>query len=231
VSREARTGGAVATPPNSCTREEKTVLDLQALREGRATLAELVADCTPDNLRAVTDDLIERFLALIAGCTDADVSFEPVDPCANDPFAATPDEVRSAWTLGHVIVHTTATAEESAGIAAELARGVACRGRSRHEVPWSEMRTIEGCRQRLQESRRMRTASLSMWPDAPYLENRYRAWEGGPQVNAIERFVLGLVHEESHLGQVAEIARQARAARGGGPGAPVGQGEARGTTG
>jgi hypothetical protein len=33
-------------------------------------------------------------------------------------------------------------------------------------------------------------------------------------VNAIGRFVLGLMHEESHLGQIGEIVRQARAVRG-----------------
>jgi hypothetical protein len=32
-------------------------------------------------------------------------------------------------------------------------------------------------------------------------------------VNAIGRFVLGLMHEESHLAQIREIVRQARAAR------------------
>lgn len=117
------------------------------------------------------------------------------------------------WTLGHVIVHTTASAEESAAIAAELARGVAYHDRSRHEVPWTEVQTIAGCRQRLEESRRMRLASLRMWPDAAHLENEYQAWANGPTVNAVGRFVLGLMHEESHLEQIAEIVRQARAAR------------------
>jgi hypothetical protein len=32
-------------------------------------------------------------------------------------------------------------------------------------------------------------------------------------VGAVERFVRGLSHDDSHLGQIAEIARQARAAR------------------
>jgi hypothetical protein len=54
-----------------------------------------------------------------------------------------------------------------------------------------------------------------MWPEQPYLENRYEVWEDEPMVNAIGRFVLGLMHEESHLGQIAEVVRQAKVARGG----------------
>ena len=133
---------------------------------------------------------------------------------ADDPYAATPEEVTMPWTLGHVVVHTTSSAEESAAVAAELARGVEHHGRSRYEVPWQEMQTIAGCRRRLEESRRMRLASLEMWPDEPHLETAYEIWSDQPPVNAIGRFVLGLMHEESHLGQIAEIVRQAHRARG-----------------
>jgi hypothetical protein len=190
------------------------MLNFQAFRDGEISFAELVADLTRDDLYALTHEMIDRIQALIAGCVDADVTFEPVDQEAYDPFAATAEEVHMPWTLAHVIVHTTASGEESAAVAADLARGVAYRGRSRYEVPWTEMRTIDGCRQRLGESRRMRLASLGMWPDSAHLENEYQAWTDGPVVNAIGRFILGLMHEESHLGQIAENVRQARAARG-----------------
>ena len=142
------------------------------------------------------------------------MTFEPVDPQAYDPYAATPEELHMAWTLGHVVVHNTASSEEAAALAAELARGVAYHGRSRHEVPWTEIHTIVACRQRLEESRRMRLASLDMWPDAAHLDNQCQAWTNGPVVNAIGRFVAGLMHEESHLEQIRAIVRQARAARG-----------------
>lgn len=189
------------------------MLNFQACREEEITFPELVAGLTTDDLRDLTNEMIEQLLERIANCVDADVTFEPVDPKANDPYAVTPEELHMPWTLGHVIVHTTASAEESAAIAAELARGVAYHDRSRHEVPWTEVQTIAGCRQRLEESRRMRLASLRMWPDAAHLENEYQAWANGPTVNAVGRFVLGLMHEESHLEQIAEIVRQARAAR------------------
>ena len=190
------------------------MLNFQAVRDKEITLTELVADLTSDDLRDLTDEMIDTVLSLIATCVDADVTFQPVDPEAHDPFAEDPEDADLAWTLGHVIVHNTASAEESAAIAAELARGVEFHGRSRYEVPWEEMRTIEGCRQRLEESRRMRLASLEMWPQEAHLENAYETWSGGPTVNAIGRFVLGLMHEESHLGQIEEIVRQAKVARG-----------------
>lgn len=190
-------------------------MDFQAVRDKQITLTELVAGLTRDDLRALTDEMIDTTLALIAECADADVTFEPIDPQAYDPYATTPEELHMAWNLGHVIVHNTASAEEAAALAAELARGVAYHGRSRYEVPWTEMRTIAACRQRLEESRRMRLASLGMWPDATHLDNQCQAWTNGPLVNAIGRFVAGLMHEESHLEQIREIVRQARAARGG----------------
>jgi len=186
------------------------MLDFQAVRDQEITFAELVAGLSRDDLRDLTNEMIDTMLGLILACIDADVVFEPLDPQAHDPFAVTPEEVDMAWNLGHVIVHTTASAEESAALAAELARGVENHGRSRYETPWQEMRTIEGCRSRLEESRRMRIASLEMWPAEPHLENAYQAWSEGPSVNAIGRFVLGLSHDESHLGQIEEIVRQAK---------------------
>lgn len=191
------------------------MLNFQAFHDKESTFAALVADLVRDDLHVLTDEMIDTTLTLIADCGDADVTFAPVDPQAYDPYAATPEEVHMPWTLGHVIVHNTASSEESAAVAAELARGVAYHGRSRYEVPWTQMRTIAGCRQRLEESRRMRLASLGMWPDAAHLDNQYQGWPDGPMVNAVGRFVLGLMHEESHLAQIREIVRQAQAARGG----------------
>jgi len=53
-----------------------------------------------------------------------------------------------------------------------------------------------------------------MWPEEPHLENAYEIWPDQSKVNAIGRFVLGLMHEESHLGQIEEILKQALAAQG-----------------
>jgi hypothetical protein len=189
------------------------MLDFQALRERRTTLSELVAGLTPDALGELTQEMVDTMLELIAGCVDGDVTFVPCDPGADDPWAATEAEVHMSWTLGHVIVHTTASAEESAALAAELARGVENHGRSRYETPWRSVTTVAQCQQRLEESRRMRLASLGMWPDESHLDNAYEPWPGAPEVNAVSRFVLGLMHDESHLDQIAEIVAQAKAVR------------------
>jgi hypothetical protein len=189
------------------------VLDFQAVRDNRITFPELVVGLTREDLRDLTNEMVDTMCELIAGCTDADVTFVPSDPEAHDPYAATEEDVHLAWTLGHVIVHTTSSAEESAALAAELARGVEYHGRSRYETPWETITTIAQCRQRLEESRRMRLVSLDMWPDEPHLDNVYEAWSGAPQVNAVGRFVLGLMHDDSHIDHMAEIVRQAHAAR------------------
>ncbi len=41
----------------------------------------------------------------------------------------------------------------------------------------------------------------------------YGSWPCAPAVSAIGRFVFGLMHDNSHLSQIAEIVRQAQAAR------------------
>lgn len=189
------------------------MLDFTRVRSKEITLAELTAVLTLEDLRRLTNEMIDVQLALIAGCTDADVVFVPEDPQAHDSAAATEGEVKLPWTLGHVIVHTTASSEEYAFIAAELARGVVFHGRSRSEVYWETIKTIAQCRARLDESRRMRLASLGLWPDKPHLDNEYRPSETAPSYNAVRRFVGGLSHDDSHLAHIKEIVRQAFANR------------------
>ena len=100
------------------------MLDFARVRAKECTIQELSQGLTCDDLRRVTDEMIEIELDLIAACTDADVVFVPEDPEANDTFATAPEEAKIAWTLGHVIVHVTASSEETAFVAAEMARGV-----------------------------------------------------------------------------------------------------------
>ena len=186
------------------------MLDFTPVWERETTLRELVADLAAADLRELTNNMIDTMLDLIADCEDEHVTFVPADPDANDIYATDEAEKNIAWTLGHVIVHTTASAEEAAAIAAELARGVDFHGRSRSEVPWQTVTTIQQCRQRLEESRRMRLASLDMWPDQPHLDNAYTPFDLVGEVHAVGAFALGLAHDTSHLGQIAEIVRQAK---------------------
>lgn len=174
---------------------------------------ELYGHLTPAQLRDLTNEMIDTQLYLIAECVDEDITFVYNDPKAYDSAASTANETNLPWTLGHVIVHITASAEEVAFLAAELARGVQREGRSRYEVYWETVTTVEQCRRRLEESRRMRLASLDMWPDEPHLDNTVELrYLKGP-INPVARFLGGLSHDDAHLGQIKEILRQARAAR------------------
>jgi hypothetical protein len=189
------------------------MLDFQAVKDDKITFPELVADLTRDDLRNLTNEIVDTMLNLIADCTDADVTFQPVDPDAHDSFAEDEADVNLAWNLGHLVVHVTASAEESAALAAEMARGVAPHGRSRYEVPWQTVTTIKQCHDRLAESRRMRLASLDVWPAEPHLEIPYHVRYLDTDVNAMGRFVLGLRHDFNHLDQIANVISQAREAR------------------
>ena len=190
------------------------MLDFAPVRNKEITLNDLTKNLTVADLRELNDGMIDTLRDLIAGATDADVVFEPVDEGADDPYAEDEADRDLAWSLGHLVVHVTASCEESAALAAELARGVEFHGRSRSEVPWQTVKTIQQCRDRLEESRRMCAASLDMWPDEPDLENAYKRGENAPLVNAPMRFVSGLSHADSHLAQIADVIRQAQAGRG-----------------
>ncbi len=189
------------------------MLDFAAVRRGEKTIADLAAGLTIADLRALTNEMVDHQLAQIAAASDADVVFTPSDPGANDTYAANEADRNISWNLGHLVVHVTASSEEGAFIAAEMARGIEPHGRSRSEIPWQSVTTIAQCRQRLEESRRMRLAMLDVWPDKPYLDLTTQQNPSAPALNAIGRFLRGLSHDDSHLAQIDEVVRQAQAAR------------------
>ena len=187
------------------------MLDFQSVREKKVTVQDLVKGLTGDDLRRELNEMYNDIEHRIVNATDADIVFQPVDPNAKDPFAKE-GEAELAWTLGHVIVHLTASMEEAASISQELARGVEFHGRSRWEVPFREVKTIAFCRARLAESRRMCLAALDMWPDAPHMDNTYVMMPGALPHTPVSRFAGGLKHASDHLEQISEIMRQAKEA-------------------
>lgn len=188
------------------------MLDFSPIRNKETTWQKFVSDLTHPDLINLSNEMLDTILGLISECVDEDVIFQPNDPDADDPYAENPDDQDLAWNLGHVIVHLTASAEESAFLAAELARGVEIeRRRSRYETNWETVNTIAQCRQRLEESRRIQLACLDIWPDEPHLDNTYEPRKGFI-INPILRHVLGLSHTDTHLGQIQEIVRQSKAA-------------------
>lgn len=188
------------------------MIDFSPIHDKELNWQEFSEGFTKQDLIDQTNRLTDTILEIIAGCTDKNVVFQPVDPDAHDPYSDNLVEEDLAWTLGHVIVHITASNEESAFLAAELARGVEVEPRrSRVEVPWEAITTIQQCRQRLEESRRMLLGSLEMWPDAPDLENYYQT-KSGLKVTPRIRFLFGQSHADGHVEQIEEIVRQAKAA-------------------
>lgn len=186
------------------------MIDFEPVRAKRTTLQEVAGGLTRQDLAGLTREMVAHQLSLLEDAQDPDVVMVPEDPEANDSFAADASEVHLAWTLGHVIVHTTASSEEAAAHALTLARGVPVAERSRWEVPWREATTVEFLRSRLDESLRMRLAMLEAWPDRPDLENLYVPAQGLPGRNAVARFISGLYHDDSHLAQIEGIMAQAR---------------------
>lgn len=192
------------------------MLDFAPVKNKTMTFSDLVRDLTKTDLRNLTNEMVDTMLSIVADATDEDVVFVPQDPSADDPFGL-PEEKNLVWTLGHVAVHTTASSEESAALALTLARGLVPEGRSRYEVPWREVTTIAQVRHRFEESRRMRLAMLDAWPDEPHLEVTYAPSPRFGSYNAISRFIMGLYHDDDHLGQLREIMKQAREARSSSP--------------
>jgi hypothetical protein len=186
------------------------MIDFGPLRRKEASLQDLASGLSHDDLGRLTREMCAAQLTAIEDATDDDVVMVPDDPDANDTFASQPGDVGLSWTLGHVVVHTTASSEESAALALVLARGLPVEGRSRYEVPWEQARTVAFIRHRIEESLRMRLAMLAAWPDEPDLENFYSPYEGRPPMNAVGRFIGGLAHDDSHLEQMQKIMSQVR---------------------
>lgn len=192
------------------------MIDFEPYRRREVSLQDLADPLTRDDLAGLTREMCALQLSLIEDAEDQDFVFVPDDPEANDTFAARPEDVGLSWTLGHVVVHTTASSEESAALALLLARGLPVTERSRYEVPWEQARTAAFARHRIGESLHMRLSMLAAWPDAPHLDNFYSPSQGRPPMNATGRFLGGLAHDDSHVGQICNImvqARQLRAAR------------------
>lgn len=189
------------------------MIDFAPVRRKEKALQDLAEGMTRDELARLADEMCDIFVELIAEASDSDVTFVPEDPDANDTFAATADEVNMPWTPGHVIVHWTASSEESAALALTLARGLDVTGRSRYEVPWEQVTAAAFLRERIEESRRMQLAMLNAWPDRPHLDKTFSPREGARPMNAVARFLAGLSHADAHRDQVRDVLAQARAAR------------------
>jgi hypothetical protein len=189
-----------------------TVLDFSPLDNKQMQILEFSKDITVPQLRQATHESIDYLLGLLADLDDNDVIFDPIDPLADDPFAKEGEE-KIGWSLAHLVVHVTASSEEGANVSAILAQGIEFEGRLRYETPWETVKTVAHCRQRLEESRRMRLGALDMFPDEPRLDvfrklsPRYVERFG--EMNAPATFLFGLYHEVGHYAQFRDVRQQA----------------------
>ena len=159
----------------------------------------------PADLHDITDEVLNTIASIIEGANDADTVFVPRDEKSQNA-----GEV--GWTLARVITHLTASLEEPASVASTMARGIVPECRSRYEVPWESVTTVQQVLARLVECRHMCNAFLETWPDEPHLEvTVLRVPQFGP-LNAIGIYCLGLLHTTTHFDQLREIMRQAKTA-------------------
>jgi hypothetical protein len=193
-------------------------IDFTAVVNREQKPIDLAAQHTLDDLRRATNESIDYLLEILQDLNDDDVTFDPDDPNADDPYAVAGEE-SIGWSLAHLVAHVTATCEEWAAYSSLLARGIAYPAdpRLRFETPWREITTQAQCVQRLEESRRMRLAYLDTWPDEPnydtYRELSPRFIERVGPMNAPASFLFGLSHEIGHYEQFEDVRKQALQAR------------------
>lgn len=172
-------------------------------------------EITQHTLRLAINAYVDATLDVIADLSDAELTFEPIDEQADDPYAPEAER-RIGWNLAHLVLHITASLEEGAAFGSILARGVEIGGRLRYEPDWRAFTTKAQVVARLEECRRMCLAYLDTWPNPPHLET-YRQFEERAaaffgKMNAVASVLGGLRHWDSHLDQLREVRRQALAA-------------------
>ncbi|GHO80801.1 hypothetical protein KSD_85720 [Ktedonobacter sp. SOSP1-85] len=176
--------------------------DFTALREGKTTYADMVAEVSYKDLQNYIELAFETVETILKDATDAAVNFVPNDP------KATEDGERG-WTISHIVAHLTAGFEENASVSSILARGLALEARLHAEAPWETLKTAEQVRARLNESRRMSLAYLSAWPDQPNLTTTITRIPAFGPMNAIGVGMLGFFHAQMHYEQLRETLNQA----------------------
>ncbi len=190
-------------------------IDFSPVSDETVKLADFSQQFSLNDLRHFTNESLDLMLSIIGDADDAQVTFFPDDPAADDQFAPA-EERYQGWNLAHIVAHVTASAEEWVAVSSILARGIVYtpEPRLRYEPDWHTLKTRAQVIQRIEESRRMRLAYLDAWADPPHLEvfrelsERFTAKIGA--VNAVTAFVFGLRHEYDHYDQLRETARQAR---------------------
>jgi hypothetical protein len=188
-------------------------IDFQPVFKKEKSLIDLANKYSHADLGAGLNSYVDFTLQIINGVGDEQATYIPFDPHADDPHATTEADRHLGWSLVHLVMHVTATAEEAAAFSSILARGIAIGGRLRSERDWREVTTCAEAVARLEECRRMCLAYLATWPDRPDLTTvrimpENMSWM---KPNAPISFLAGLMHWHKHIEQFQQVADQSRA--------------------
>ena len=189
------------------------MIDFSPLQDNISAILEFSAQFRADDLRTEVHSYLDELLAVVEDMNDAQLSFMPVDPEANDPYASE-DEQHIGWSVAHLVLHVTASAEEGAAYASLQARGITLpQGtRLRYEPDWHEVKSQADIVQRMAECRRMLLGYLDTFPDEPHLSVYRETRPDSPvenKINALGSFLFGLRHFDGHMAQIHEAKRQA----------------------
>lgn len=187
------------------------LIDFQPVFSKEKTLQDLANEYSHVDLGNALNGYVDFTTQVFQGLSDEQATFIPTDPDADDPFAASEVERHMGWSLVHLVMHVTASAEEAAAFSSILARGIPIGGRLRSERDWRQVSTCFETLARLDECRRMCLAYLATWPDQPDLitvrimpENL--SWM---KPNAKISFLAGLMHWHKHIEQFQKVVMQA----------------------
>lgn len=186
-------------------------IDFSQYQVGAMKLMDFMHAYSLHDLMETATAQADALIALVQPLTDAQVTHIP-----NDPQATEGD----GWSVAHLILHMTASVEEAVAVSSILARGISYpfEPRLRYEADWQTVLSTAQCLARLHESRRMRVAYLSAWPDQPNFDTRREVppplKERFGDMDVMASVGLGLRHEFEHMPQVREAIRQAVEASG-----------------
>lgn len=191
------------------------LIDFTPLKEKTLQWPDFAASYDLPKLRAAINGYIDATLDIIGDATDAQLTFEPRDSAADDPYA--PEEDRKiGWSVAHLVLHVTASLEEGAAFGSILARGISIGGRLRYEPDWRTVTTRAQVIERLEECRRMCLAYLDTWPNPPHLNVNREMPEDWIKIlgqrNAPASVLGGLRHWDDHMTQFRDAMAQAHAA-------------------
>jgi hypothetical protein len=187
------------------------LINFQLVYNRAITLSDLAERYSNADLCSALNNYVDYTRQMISGVSDEQAQHIPHDPNADDPYAASEAERHAGWSLIHIIMHVTASAEEAAAFSSILARGIPIGGRLRHETDWREVLTCAEVIERLEECQRICLGYLATWPDVPDLTTTRIMPEGMTWMkpNAPTQFLAGLLHWQAHIPQMRGLTEMA----------------------